>query len=107
MLRGSTSRRPARIVTMAEFDDLAARPAGTVPCGRRGWPQRAVAGQRRPSASVRQFIELAVNIRNTSRRSGRPSVSISATSASDTLFVGGLDHGVDEVEVDDLPVRRP
>ena len=55
-------------------------------------------GSDRPSASVRQFIELAVNMPEQEPQVGQAERSISWTSSSETLVVGGRDHGVDQVE---------
>ncbi len=63
--------------------------------------QRAVAGCDRPSASVRQFIELAVNIRSRSRRSDTRNVQPDR-SGSQNFRVCALDHRINQIELDDL-----
>ncbi len=55
-------------------------------------------GSDRPSASVRQFIELAVNMPEHEPQVGQAERSIASTSSSLTALVGGGDHGVDQVD---------
>ena len=63
-------------------------------------------GSDRPSASVRQFIELAVNMPEQEPQVGQAERSMAATSSSVTLVVGGRDHGVDQVERDLLALQH-
>jgi hypothetical protein len=61
-------------------------------------------GSDRPRASVRQFIELAVNMPEQEPQVGQAERSIVWTSSSHDLVVGGGDHGVDQVERMNLAV---
>ena len=82
-----------------EIDDRAGRPRRTG-ARRSAWVATIVPlpGSERPSASVRQFIELAVNMPEHEPQVGQAERSITATSASETSSVGGGDHRVDEVD---------
>ena len=55
-------------------------------------------GSARPSASVRQFIELAVNMPEHEPQVGQAERSITCDVVVADLVVGGGDHGVDEVD---------
>jgi hypothetical protein len=55
-------------------------------------------GSDRPSASVRQFIELAVNMPEHEPQVGQAERSIDLHVLVGDLVVGGGDHGVDQVE---------
>ena len=75
-------------------------PASTNSCLRSAWVASSVPlpGSARPSASIRQFMELAVNMPEHEPQVGQAERSISSTSASRHALVGGRDHGVDQVE---------
>ena len=88
----STARRPARRKSSLRVACVATR----VP----------LPGRDRPSASVRQFIELAVNMPEHDPQVGQAERSYSATSASDTAGSAGLHDGVDEIRMDDLAVLQ-
>ncbi len=64
-----------------------------------GCQQRAVPGCDKPSASVRQFIELAVNIRSRNRRLGRRNVQPDRSGSRD-FRVCALDHRINQIELD-------
>ena len=73
------------VVAAGEIDDqVAGLDEQALAVGMRG-QRRAVAGQRRPSASVRQFIELAVNMPEHEPQVGQAERSMTSTSSSVTL----------------------
>ena len=79
-------RRPARNSAGPERRS-AARLRGTAPCGRRAWPRSVpLPGSARPSASVRQFIELAVNMPEQEPQVGQAERSIVRASSSLTVL---------------------
>ena len=83
MWRGSTQSR-LEVMAGGEFDDEATgRAEQVLAIGMRG-DERTVPGRDRPSASVRQFIELAVNMPEHEPQVGQAGRSICPMSASGT-----------------------
>jgi hypothetical protein len=86
------------VVAAGQLDDAAAGALEQLLAVGVGGQQVPLPGSDRPSASVRQFIELAVNMPEQEPQVGQAERSTSATSASDRL-VGGHHHRVDQVEL--------
>jgi hypothetical protein len=86
------------VIAAAEFDDLASRLQKQP--RRSAWVARRLPlpGSEKPSASVRQFIELAVNIPGT-RTTGRACRAFEGIDfLVGTIAVAALDHRIDEVD---------
>ena len=75
------------------------QPASTNSFRRSAWvaTMLPLPGSARPSASVRQFIELAVNMPEHEPQVGQAERSITSVSASRHRGIGGGDHGGDQV----------
>ncbi len=100
ILRGRHFRRFARS-NVWSIQQCAYRLEEQLLTVRVGCQQRAVARLDRPSASVRQFIELAVNIPEQIRRLDRRNVQPDR-SGSQKLWVCALDHRINQIELNDL-----
>jgi hypothetical protein len=96
-LRGSTLS--SFLLVVARARSTIRWPASTNRRLRSAWVASVepLPGSERPSASVRQFIELAVNMPEQEPQVGQAERSMTLTSSS-VLVVGRGDHGVDQVE---------
>ena len=80
------------------------RPASLNRRSRSAWVATTVPlpGSDRPRASVRQFMELAVNMPEQEPQVGQAERSMASTSFVGAAAVGGLDHRVDQIVGDHL-----
>ena len=105
--RQHASRRPAR--SSGGRDRRSRWPASTNSRLRSAWVASVepLPGSDRPSASVRQFIELAVNMPEHEPQVGQAERSITCDVGVADLVVGGGDHRVDQVDRPDvLPLEH-
>ena len=98
-------RRPARSSRLAS--STISRPASSNRRLRSAWVARVepLPGRHRPSASVRQFIELAVNMPEQEPQVGQADLLDGRDLGVGILVVRGRHHGVDQVERADLALH--